>query len=51
MKGWKVRLLVAWDQLTELVAQLLLRFPVRDLDVTDPPIEELISGLIRKGSL
>ena len=45
----QVRLLVPRDQLTAVVAQLLERFPVRDLDVTDPPIEELIGGLFRKG--
>ena len=49
MEGCEVRLLVPRDQLTEVVAQLLERFPVRDLDVTDPPIEELIGGLFRQG--
>jgi ABC-2 type transport system ATP-binding protein len=44
-----VRLLVSRDQLTVAVAQLLERFEVRDLDVTDPPIEELIGGLFRQG--
>ena len=47
--GCDVRLLVARDQLTAVVAQLLERFAVRDLDVTDPPIEELIGGLFRQG--
>ena len=47
--GCDVRLLVARDQLTAVVAQLLERFVVRDLDVTDPPIEELIGGLFRQG--
>ena len=32
-----------------VVAQLLDRLSVRDLDVTDPPIEELIGGLFRQG--
>ena len=41
LEGCDVRLLVPRDQLTAVVAQLLDRFPVRDLDVTDPPIEEL----------
>ena len=48
-EGCDVRLLVPRDQLTAVVAQLLDRFPVRDLDVSDPPIEELIGGLFRKG--
>jgi ABC-2 type transport system ATP-binding protein len=47
--GCDVRLLVARDELTAVVAQLLERFAVRDLDVTDPPIEELIGGLFRQG--
>jgi ABC-2 type transport system ATP-binding protein len=49
LEGCDVRLLVPRDQLTAVVAQLLDRFPVRDLDVTDPPIEELIGGLFRQG--
>ena len=49
IEGCDVRLLVSRDQLTAVVAQLLERFEVRDLDVTDPPIEELIGGLFRKG--
>ena len=49
--GCDVRLLVARDQLTAVVAQLLERFAVRDLDVTDPPIEELIGGLFRQARL
>ena len=49
IEGCEVRLLVPCDQLTAVVAQLLERFPMRDLDVTDPPIEELIGGLFRQG--
>lgn len=49
IEGCDVRLLVSRDQLTVAVAQLLERFEVRDLDVTDPPIEELIGGLFRQG--
>ena len=49
IEGCEVRLLVPRDQLTVVVAQLLERFPVRDLDVKDPPIEELIGGLFRQG--
>ena len=49
IEGCEVRLLVPRDQLTAVVAQLLERFAVRDLDVTDPPIEELIGGLFRQG--
>jgi len=33
------------------VAQLLERFEVRDLDVNDPPIDQLIGDLFRQGSV
>jgi len=34
-----------------VVGHLLSRFDVRDLEVSDPPIEELIGGLFRQGGL
>ena len=43
-----VRLLIPRQQLTERVAQLLERFDVLDLEVRDPPIEELIGALFRE---
>jgi ABC-2 type transport system ATP-binding protein len=49
--GRAVQLLVPRAQLTEVVGQLLARFDVRDLEVSDPPIEELIGGLFRQGGL
>ena len=49
LEGCDAQLLVSRDQLTAVVAQLLDRFPVRNLDVTDPLIEELIGGLFRQG--
>ncbi|MFM7086830.1 MAG: ATP-binding cassette domain-containing protein [Cyanobium sp.] len=48
-EGCAVRLLVERQRLTEVVAQLLARFAVRDLEVSDPPIEELIGDLFRRG--
>jgi ABC-2 type transport system ATP-binding protein len=33
---------------TAVVASLLARFEVLDLEVSDPPIEELIGGLFRE---
>jgi len=42
-----VRLLIPREQLTERVALLLNRFAVVDLEVRDPPIEELIGALFR----
>ena len=44
-QGHHVRLLVPRDQLTQQVSQLLLQFEVVDLEVNDPPIEELIGAL------
>ena len=43
-----LRLLIPREQLTERVAQLLNRFEVLDLEVRDPPIEELIGALFRE---
>jgi ABC-2 type transport system ATP-binding protein len=47
-QGHQVRLLVPRDQLTARVSALLERFAVVDLEVSDPPIEELIGGLFRQ---
>ena len=43
--GHHVRLLVPRDQLTQQVGRLLQNFDVVDLEVSDPPIEELIGAL------
>jgi ABC-2 type transport system ATP-binding protein len=40
---------VARDELTSVVAALLDRFPVVDLEVNDPPIDALIGDLFRQG--
>jgi ABC-2 type transport system ATP-binding protein len=50
-QGHQVRLLIPRPQLTEQVAALLQRFEVVDLEVSDPPIEELIGQLFRQGGL
>ena len=47
-QGHQVRLLVPRAQLAEQVAALLERFAVVDLEVSDPPVEELIGGLFRQ---
>ena len=47
-QGHLVRLLVPRAQLAERVAALLERFAVVDLEVSDPPVEELIGGLFRQ---
>jgi ABC-2 type transport system ATP-binding protein len=50
LEGRAATLLVPRDRLTTAVAALLARFAVVDLEVSDPPIEELIGGLFREGS-
>jgi ABC-2 type transport system ATP-binding protein len=47
-QGHQVRLLIPREQLTQQVGYLLSRFEVVDLEVSDPPIEELIGGLFRQ---
>ena len=44
----QVQLLVPRDQLTDTVAALLTRFEVLDLEVSDPPIEELMRSLFQQ---
>jgi ABC-2 type transport system ATP-binding protein len=47
-QGHHVRLLIPREHLTQQVGLLLSRFEVVDLEVSDPPIEELIGGLFRQ---
>jgi ABC-2 type transport system ATP-binding protein len=47
-RGHQVQLLIARERITERVAALLERFEVLDLEVRDPPIEELIGALFRQ---
>ena len=46
--GHQLRLLVPRHDLTERVSSLLAQFEVVDLEVRDPPIEELIGALFRQ---
>lgn len=50
LEGREAHLLVPRDQLTAVVAQLLARFAVLDLEVSDPPIDELIGRLFQQGA-
>lgn len=50
-QGQQVRLLIPREQLTQQVSALLQRFDVVDLEVSDPPVEELIGSLFRQGGL
>jgi ABC-2 type transport system ATP-binding protein len=47
-QGHHVRLRIRREQLTERVASLLGAFAVSDLEVSDPPIEQLIGDLFRR---
>ena len=46
-----MRLLVDRDRLTTVVGRLLADLPVLDLEVRDPPIEDIIGRLFRQGSI
>jgi len=46
--GHQVRLLIPREQLTQQVGKILSQFDVVDLEVSDPPIEELIGTLFRQ---
>ncbi len=47
LEGHQVQLLIPRAELSERVAALLNRFEVVDLEVSAPPIEELIGSLFR----
>ena len=51
LEGSEVRLLIPREQLTPSVNRLLANHEVVDLEVSDPPLEELIGRLFRQGSL
>lgn len=47
--GLRARLLVERRRLTAVVAELLARFPVRDLSVVEPPLEKVIARVFSEG--
>jgi ABC-2 type transport system ATP-binding protein len=47
--GHQARLRISRSQLTQQVSALLARFDIVDLEVSDPPIEELIGSLFERG--
>ncbi len=46
-----VRLLIPRQILTKNISRLLNEFPVKDLEVSDPPVEQLISQLFRSAKI
>ena len=51
LENCEVNLRVDPASLTRVLAQILERFEVRDLEVNNPPIDQLIGELFRQGSL
>ena len=49
LDGCVARLIVQRHELTDVVAQILAGLQVRDLTVTDPPIEEVIGRVFQEG--
>lgn len=49
LEGCSARLIVQRHALTQTVSRLLAEFAVRDLTVTDPPIEEVIGRVFQAG--
>jgi ABC-2 type transport system ATP-binding protein len=47
LEGREARILVPRERLTERVAEILRRLPVEDLEVRDPPLEEVIARVFR----
>ncbi len=46
-----VKLLIARENLTEVLTTILNQFKVKDIEVTDPPIEQLIGKLLKSGNI
>jgi ABC-2 type transport system ATP-binding protein len=51
LQGRQVRLLIPRGELTRQVARLLADLAVEDLEVRDPPIEDLIGQVFRQGEV
>jgi ABC-2 type transport system ATP-binding protein len=51
LQGRQVRLLIPRGQLTGQVARILAELAVEDLEVRDPPIEDLIGQVFRQGEV
>jgi ABC-2 type transport system ATP-binding protein len=49
IQGQEVRLLVPREKLTATIARILAQLQVQDLNVSDPPIEEIIGRLFQTG--
>ena len=51
LDGRVARLMVQRHELTQVVAKILAGLEVRDLTITDPPIEEVIGQVFQEGAV
>jgi ABC-2 type transport system ATP-binding protein len=51
IEGQEVRFIVQRENLTTTISQILAQFEVIDLNINDPPIEEVIGRLFEAGSI
>tara|TARA_Y100001968_G_C19366845_1_gene723003 strand:+ start:301 stop:1293 length:993 start_codon:yes stop_codon:yes gene_type:complete len=51
INGRFIRLLVSRNELIPIVNKLLLEFEIIDLEINDPPIDEVIGNIFRKGEV
>ncbi len=51
LEGCTASLIVRRDQLTQTVSRLLTDFDIRDLTVSDPPVEEVIGRVFQAGEV
>ncbi|MEA5533916.1 ATP-binding cassette domain-containing protein [Crocosphaera sp. XPORK-15E] len=51
IQGQEVRFLVKQEKLTATIAQILAQLQVIDLNITDPPLEEIIGRLFQTGNV
>ena len=49
--GQIITLLITKSELSSKLALILNKFPIKDLEVTDPPVEELIGEVIHSGKI
>ncbi len=51
LEGQEAKLLVPRERLTERVAEILRRLPVEDLEVREPPLEEVIARVFQRAEV
>ncbi|MGL5078315.1 MAG: ABC transporter, partial [Waterburya sp.] len=51
IQGQEVRFLVPRAKLTATISKILAQLPIQDLNVSDPPVEEIIGRLFQSGEI